>query len=399
MFLGGLALNLTPCVYPMIPVTMAYFSHQASPRRALAMAGLYVAGMSLSYAVLGMITAWAGGLLGAWLQHPAVLVLIAGVIVALALSMFGAYDLQVPSVLLRRLGHAPAGALGAVLMGAGVGLVAAPCVGPFIAGLVFYVIQQGDPVRGFLLFFALGLGMGLPYMALAMAVVRTHHLPKSGAWLIWTKKALGCLLLGLAVYFLRPIMPDGLTVVLTVVLLAGSGVYLGWLERTKVKSPRFAWVRMAAGTALLIAAASMAWPRQTAVSVPWQPFSSVALEAARHAGRPAVVDVSAEWCLPCVELNHVTFRHPDVVAALAGLTTLRLDATQEFTPEGETFADERKIIGVPSIIFFDAQGSERRDLRLEGFEGPEDFLKRLRRLQAALPTAPSAGQAGVAPAK
>lgn len=388
VFLGGLALNLTPCVYPMIPVTMAYFSHQASPRRALAMALLYVTGLSLSYACLGLLTAWAGGIFGAWLQHPAVLIIIAGMIVALAFSMFGAYELQVPAPVLKRLGHAPAGAFGAFLMGASVGLVAAPCVGPFIASLVLYVTKAGDPVRGFALFFALGLGMGLPYVALALAVVKTHHLPKSGPWLIWTKKALGCVLLGLAVYFLHPILPERVTGWLVLALLVGAGIFLGWLERTHSRSPRFTWGRRVVGASLLVAAAVLGWPRPAEVSLGWQPYSAAALAAARSAARPVVVDVAAEWCLPCAELDHMTFHYPQVIEAMQRLTALRLDATGDLTPEGQAFIDAHQIVGVPSVLFFDAAGQERRDLRLEGFEGPEGFLRRLKQLQA-----------GVAPAK
>src|SRR3989338_805444 len=171
VFTGGLALNLTPCVYPMIPVTVAFFTQQASGSKlhTARMAALYVVGLSPSYAAPGAVTVTAGALFGSWLQHPAVVLTIAAGIVALALSMFGLYELRLPSVVTQRLGRVPAGAAGAPLMGGAVGFIAAPCIGPFVASLVLFVAQRGSPWFGFLLFFTLGLGMGLPYLILGMA--------------------------------------------------------------------------------------------------------------------------------------------------------------------------------------------------------------------------------------
>ena len=335
-FLGGLALNLTPCVYPMIPVTLAFFSGQAAgTKRHVALLALtYVMGLSLCYAILGLAAAKTGALFGAWLQQPAVLVGVALVIVALSLSMFGLYELRPPQVITRHLGQATAGVGGAFVMGMVVGLVAAPCIGPFVLGLLLVIGQMANVVTGFFLLFALGLGMGLPYLVLGLAAHRVGHLPKAGAWLVWTKKALGVVLLGLAFYFIRPVLPEAV------------------------------------------------WPRSHAVSsVAWVPYTNVAFEAAQRQHQPMVIDVYADWCLPCVELDHVTFRHPDVVEAMKSVATLRVDATGDVSQDAQALLDQYKIYGVPTVLLFDRSGTEHTDLRLLGFVDPKAFLERLKQIQ------------------
>lgn len=383
VFLGGLALNLTPCVYPMIPVTMAFFSAQAAGAlgRIVLLAFIYILGLALSYAVLGALAAITGALFGSWLQQPVVLVGIAAVIVALSLSMFGIYDLRPPRILSRRLGQASTGLWGAFVMGLVVGLVAAPCIGPFVLSLLLLIGNLRNPAIGFLLFFVLGVGMGLPYLVLGVAANRLGHLPKAGEWLVWSKHALGFVLLGLAVYFVRPLLSPKLLGALVVGLLALAGVYLGWLARMADRHRKFVWVRRTVGGALLLAALAMGWPRSPAgPSVPWQPYSPAVFEQAQREQRPVLVDVYADWCLPCVEMDHVTFRHPDVVNALASVVTLRVDATREIAPDAEALLERYRVYGAPTVLFFDRQGKERTDLRVTGFVDAQDLLQRLQRL-------------------
>jgi thiol:disulfide interchange protein DsbD len=330
VFLGGLALNLTPCVYPMIPVTLAFFSGQAAGAlgRSVWLASCYVLGISLTYAILGVAAAKTGALFGSWLQEPLVLVALAAVIVALALSAFGLYELRPPAVLTRRLGRAWSGAGGAFLMGVVVGVVAAPCIGPFVLSLLLFVGQLANPAHGFLLFFALGLGMGLPYVILGVAVNQAIQLPKAGKWLLWVKRLLGVVLLGLALYFLRP---------------------------------------------LLFRSAP---PSASA----WVPYTTAALLQAQRDERPVLIDIYADWCVPCIEMDHVTFRHPQVLQALAPVTTLRLDVTSEVAPEGEELLERYQIYGAPTVLFLDRTGRERTQLRATGFLKPDELLERLRRL-------------------
>ncbi len=368
----------------MIPVTLAFFSHQAegSARRTVLLACCYVLGIALSYALLGAVAANTGALLGSWLQQPLVLAGVTALLVALSLSMFGLYELRVPSGIIARLGRASSGPSGALLMGLAIGLVAAPCIGPFVLGLMLVVSRMANPGAGFLLFFVLGLGMGLPYIFLGLAAHRARQLPKAGAWLIWSKKLLGVVLLGVALYYSRSLLPGWLVTVLAAGLLIGAGVYLGWLEPTPADRAWFRWLRWVTGASLIAAAAAGLIPHPAAgPGVAWQPFTAAALADAAQAGQPVIVDIYADWCLPCVEMDHVTFRHPDVVQALAAFATLRVDATREISPDGEALLAKHRVYGVPTVLFFDRAGREQPDIRLAGFETPAEFLKRLRALQ------------------
>lgn len=384
VLLGGLALNLTPCVYPMIPVTLAFFSSQAAGAvgRATLLACCYVLGISLNYALLGMLAAQTGALFGSWLQQPVVIAGVALMVVALSLSMFGLYDLRPPQALTRRFGQASTGFWGAFVMGLVVGLVAAPCIGPVVLGLLLLVGQLGDPVAGFLLFFVLGLGMGMPYVVLGVAANRVGQLPKAGGWLVWSKKALGMVLLGLALFFLKPLLSAQVVRLASVGLALGAGVYLGWLARSRGSGRRFLWVRRVVGGALVLSAIAVATPRPhgTASPVVWIPYAEAALEQAQRDQQPILIDIYADWCLPCVEMDHVTFRHPDVVRALESVTTLRVDATREILPEAQRLLERYHVYGAPTILFFDRSGQERSDLRLAGFAKPDEFLKLLEQI-------------------
>jgi len=388
-FFGGLALNLTPCVFPMIPVTMAFFSAQSSGRlRHILWLGLvYVIGMSLTYAALGSIVAATGALFGSALQHPLVLSAVAVMIVGLALSMFGLYELRPPSWFLQRFGQASTGAIGALVMGLSVGIIAAPCIGPFVVSLLLFVGQLGRPLIGFALLFVMGLGMGLPYVVLGVTARRISQWPKAGAWLVWTKQALGVVLVGLALYFVRPVLAPLLVRWLTVAVLMGGGVYLGWMSSAHLKG-RANWIRWIVGLAMIVAglatipALPSSAPKPT---IAWEPFTSAKLAQAKAQGRPALVDLYADWCVPCVELDHVTFHHPSVVAALAsaGVVALRIDATRDIPPEAEALVEHYQIIGVPTILLFDAQGRERPELRVTGFIEPAQLVDLLRHLESS----------------
>ena len=267
-------------------------------------------------------------------------------------------------------------------MGVVVGFIAAPCIGPVILSLLLLVGQLANPLEGFLLFFMLGLGMGVPYFILGITAHRIGQLPKSGAWLVWTKKVLGVILLGLALYILNPLLSASVLRVLIIALLLSAGVYLGWLERTRLPARWFTVFRRVVGAGLIALALLIAWPRPPAgPQVAWMPYSEAALEQAQRAGEPVLIDVYADWCIPCVEMDHVTFRNPRVVDALASVRTLRIDATTNVSDEGQAFLDRMRIFGLPAILFFDRTGHERQELRLLGFASPEEFLSRLEQIQ------------------
>ena len=383
-FGGGLLLNLTPCVYPMIPVTLAFFNRQVlTERRSVgALAAMYALGLALSYAVLGAVAAQTGAFFGSWLQSPLVSLWIAAAIVALSLSMFGVYELRVPQIILKRFDSAASGFWGAFSMGCGVGLVAAPCVGPFLVSLLLVMSKFANPLMGFTLFFALGLGMGLPSIVFALAARQLTRLPKAGEWMVWSKKFLGVILLGVALWFVRPLLPEIIMKGSAVALLIAAGAYLGWLESSKSRSGMLTKTRMGVGVALLAAAIYLIWPRTPqGPPIAWQVYTTQALAAASSSQKPAVVDIYADWCLPCVELDHSTFRHLEVIEALAAVAALRIDVTREASPAAQLLMQRHEVYGVPTVLFFDRTGVERTDLRVTGFVPPEEFLRRLRLLQ------------------
>jgi thiol:disulfide interchange protein DsbD len=381
VFAMGLGLNLTPCVYPLISVTVAYFGGQARERRgrAVRLAAAYALGIALTFSALGVSAALSGGLFGRALQQPLTLVGIAALMVALALSSFGLYSLQPPVWLLRSIGGSAAGLTGALFMGLTMGVVAAPCVGPIVVGLLVAVGARGDPMFGFALFFTLALGLGAPYVALGAAAGSITRLPRSGDWLVWMERLFGFVLLGLALYFVSPLFAPATARGATAALIAAAALVLGFLGGAR---NRMLIVKRAAGVlALLIAAWIAVIPDRPvpASAIAWRPFSPQVLDATRAEGRPAVVDFRADWCLPCIEMEKTTFVSPKVSEKVGDFAMLRADVT-EMSKENERLLSQYGVLGVPTTLFFAPDGSERH--RLVGYIGPEEFAKILEQTRA-----------------
>jgi thiol:disulfide interchange protein DsbD len=374
VFGWGLLLNLTPCVYPVIPLTVSFFGGQASgrPRRAFALAGLYVLGMATMYAGLGVAAALSGKLFGSALQSPWVLAGVAAVLVALALSMFGFFEIRMPVSWMQKAG-ARAGAAGAYAMGLLVGVVAAPCIGPVVLGLLAFVAARQDAAFGLLVFFVLSLGLGLPYLFLGAFSGSLAKLPRAGEWMEGVKKIFGWVLLAMAAWFLRTVLPAPLGKWLLPAVLAVGAVAL-LLQRGAGLARA---VRLSAAV-LLIGAAAFFLPRRiSAAGAPaWRPYAA---EAVAKSGRPAIVEFSATWCIPCLELEEKTFSDPRVRDSLARRELWKADMTRTAAPEVVAVAEKHRILGVPTVIFLDASGREQEELRLVGFEGPDQFLDRLER--------------------
>ncbi|MBI5247952.1 MAG: sulfite exporter TauE/SafE family protein, partial [Desulfomonile tiedjei] len=293
VFAGGLALNLTPCVYPLIPITVSYFGGRSRQGRGiLAIHGLlYLGGLSVTNSVLGLVAALTGSLMGAALQNPIVLVIVAGVLVFFSTSLFGFWELQLPQSLTSAASKSYAGYFGTLFMGLTLGVVAAPCLGPFVLGLLTWVASMGSPWLGFLIFFTLSLGLGVPLFFLAMFSGSLEKLPGSGEWMLWVRKLMGWVLVGMAAYFVKPLLPSSVGVVVLAGVALAAGLHLGWIDSTRGGFRAFGVVKNAIGIAGLVVGVFLigSW-LMIGPGVSWQSYSNEALEQARKSNKPVIVD-------------------------------------------------------------------------------------------------------------
>jgi thiol:disulfide interchange protein DsbD len=377
VFVAGLALNLTPCVYPLIPITVGFFSQQSANRSGgtLGLAVMYVLGMSVTYSALGVTAALTGALFGSAMQNPIVVAVIVVVMLALAASMFGFWELRVPGWVMRAAGGRRGG-FGAFLMGLVVGFVAAPCIGPFVLGLLTYVGHKGSVLLGFVLFFTLAMGLGLPYLLLGTFTGALNKLPASGAWMVGIRKVFGVLLVALAVYFARAFLPGAIGDFAMAAVLIAGGLYLLVVDRTGHQQPVIDRVMRLVSLGLVVAGL-LYLPRgesSATTHLEWQPYDEARASAAIASGQPVIIDFYADWCAPCRELDELTFADRRVAELLAGYARFKVDQTRS-TDTGDDAAMRFEVMGMPTVIVF-REGREQ--FRITGFEPPDRFLGRLR---------------------
>ena len=382
VFFAGLALNLTPCVFPLIPITIGFFTQQTKDREGstFPLALAYVLGIALTYSVLGVLAALSGAIFGSALQSPWVVGLIVVVLLSLATSMFGLWELRVPTWAQKASGGRT-GVFGALIMGLVMGFIAAPCIGPFVVGLLTYVGQRGDPVLGFILFFTLAMGLGLPYLILGTFTGAINKLPASGMWMIGVRRVFGVILIAMAAYFAAPLMPgDSGRWLMSAVLVLGA-LYLLVVDRTGHEQASIDRVmRLLSATVLVVGVMMAPGIREggtavtaTAGHLEWQAYEVAAAKAAIASGGPVIVDFYADWCAPCRELDDRTFSDPKVRGVLEGYTRFKVDLTRA-TDSGQALIAEYAVMGVPTVIVFSG-GDEV--FRITGFEPPGRFLERL----------------------
>jgi thiol:disulfide interchange protein DsbD len=410
-FLAGLGLALTPCVFPMIPILSGIIAGQGTAittRKAFVLSLVYVLAMAVTYTAAGVIAALFGQNLQAAFQNPWVLSGFAAVFVLLALSMFGFYDVQLPSRLQSRLADISNKQRGGNLVGVAVmgflsALIVGPCVAPPLAAALIYIGQTGDALLGGSALFALSLGMGTPLIAIGTSAGKL--LPRAGAWMDTVKAVFGVLMLAVTVYLLERIVPPAVALVLWGGLMIVSAVYLGALKSLPVEASGWERLWKGLGVILLVYGSLMlvgaaAGGRDTVQplrglslgigietrSLAFQRIKTVQdlereLAAATKQGRPVMLDFYADWCTYCIQYEKYVFAEPAVKTALESFVLLQADVTANDKAD-QTLLRHLGIQAPPAILFFGPDGKERRNYRVVGYKDAEAFSSHIREAMA-----------------
>jgi len=406
-FLAGVGLTFTPCVFPMIPILSSIIAGQGesiTTGRAFVLSLVYVLAMAVTYAIAGAIAGYYGNEFNIqiWFQDPVILSIFATIFALLALSMFGFYDLQMPNAIQSRLTAISNSQQGGTLIGVGLmgifsAIIVGPCITAPLVGALFYITQTQDWQLGGLALFALGMGMGMPLLLIGTSA--GNILPRAGGWMDTVKSAFGIVLLGVAIWLLERILPTAITMVLIAALLIASAIYMGALD--SMNETTSGWRRLFKSLGLLILIYGVAYLIGAAAGSNdlIQPLRGVAATAGGSAqseqhlafrqikgkqglqqalqdsgrqGRASMLDFYADWCISCKEMEKYAFTHPGVLAALAQVTALQADVTDNDSIDIELMSS-LGIYGPPAILFFDADGREIRNRRVVGEMSGEQF--------------------------
>jgi thiol:disulfide interchange protein DsbD len=403
----GLLLSFTPCVFPMVPILSGIIvnhGHAVTHMRAFVLSLAYVMGMALTYAAAGVAAGLSGTLLSAALQNAWVLGGFALVFVALAFSMFGFYELQLPSALQSRISETAnkqGGSLAAIaLMGSLSALIVGPCVAAPLAGALLYIAQTGNAWLGGWALFALALGMGAPLIL--VGVFSRSLLPKTGPWMSAVNRFFGVMLLGVALWLVSPVLPAWVSMLGWAALLIVPAIYMHALDPLPPHASGWQKLWKGVGVVFLIAGGAVLLGLLGGARDPLQPLSFLrggagAVAAETHAvkferiksvaeldarlksaGKPVMLDFYADWCVSCKEMEKLTFADPKVTAKMQDFMLLQADVTAN-NEDDKALLKRFGLFGPPGIIFFDAKGAERPDLRIVGYQPPEQFLPTLER--------------------
>lgn len=380
ILLQGLALNLTPCIYPLIPITVSYFGGRKDRTRGdTILSGIiYISGLAVTNSIMGVTAALSGGMLGAALQYPAVLIGIAIVMTSLGFSFFGFWEFTLPSGLTKLASKNYKGYFGTFFMGLTLGIVAAPCIGPFVLGLLIYVGQTGDPFLGFLYFFVLSIGIGLPLCILAIFSGSINRLPMSGDWMLWVRKIMGWVLIAMGYYFVRNIIPRGLIDSGIILILAViAGIHLGWIDKTGKGLRLYNYFKKGLSCAvILLGILNFYRGIDLSEGVKWEPYDEIIMQNAVTGSSPVIMDVYADWCIPCRQMDKKVFTDPDIIKLSEKFIMVRLDITRKSESQDE-IRKKYSIEGAPTIIFFNRDGKELQELRIESKIDKDDFREQM----------------------
>jgi thiol:disulfide interchange protein DsbD len=396
VFLAGVLTSFTPCIFPMIPITLSVLGRHAHTRtrgQNFMVSNLYVLGIAITYAIMGVVAASTGALFGSFMSHPIVLSIMCVVFLAMALSMFGFYEMEAPAFILKRFSNTSdlKGYSGAFVSGVFSGVVASPCVGPVLVGILTYIAKTQNLWLGFFLMFVYALGMGQLFLILGAFSQATKLLPRSGPWLDGVKHFFGLMMLGVFYYFLGLLLPQRYWDMAFGVGLALTSGYFGAFS---VPNEFWKWLRKGLLQALVIVGGAYLvigifdlhefvelripkiakHPSQS--SNKWLPYSEQLLEKAKSEKKPVIVDFGANWCAACKELDEQTFKDIRVQTLAPQFLLLRYDATNS-SAELDALKEKYDIVGLPTLLFFNSKGELQKDLTLTAFEEAEPFVQRM----------------------
>lgn len=411
LFFGfGLALSLTPCVYPMIPILSGILVGQGvnlTTRKSFMLALAYVLGMAITYAIVGVIAGIFGHNFQVIFQNPWILATFAGVFVLLALSMFGFYELQLPSALQTKLtkmsDNQERGTLhGAGLMGIFSAIIVGPCVAPPLAGAFIYIGQSGNGLLGGVALFVMGLGMGVPLLLLGASAGKL--LPRAGVWMNAVKHVFGVMMLAVAIWLLERILPMSAILALWGILLIGSAVYMGAFDTLTEVSTGWRRLWKAMGIAMSIYGGLLIIGSASGSDNVFQPLNNLTgsravdqkndklefapikkmrdlksvFSAAYAQNKPVMLDFYADWCIECKRMEKTTFADQQVQKQLENVMLIKADVTANDSDD-QNLLKSMGLIGPPAILFFTPDGTEKRKFRITGYADPTAFKNHIKR--------------------
>mgnify|MGYP003668667571 FL=1 len=398
-FVVGVGLAFTPCVFPMFPILSSLIAGQQnlSTKKAFALSFVYIQGMAVTYAALGLVVAALGGQVQGYLQHPFVLVSFSLLFVLLAMSMFGWYEIKLPSSMMSKLTQVSnnqkgGNYVGVFLMGVLSGLIASPCTTAPLSAALLFVAQSGDYLVGGLTLYVLSLGMGLPLLLLGTSGGKL--LPKAGGWMEQVKTLFGFVMLVVPLILLERLVSADIILLMAGVLALATALYLHHWQSSQTQS-KLKTVLWFAATLLVMTGFTLTknyfWPVQAMqVSSQSNEFKKVAdlaelkeaVAQASNEGRMVMVDLYADWCVACKEFEHYTFPDAKVQSEFSHYQLIQVDLTNSDNKTIELM-EEYTVFGLPSILFFNTQGKELTTQRVTGFLNAEDFAKHLATVRAS----------------